>query len=234
MEDFLSTTEPKIESGANGNGANGTTDEAAPSRLRLMLSLAMGLADLTNERVSAVLAACSAVAPPVSVEEPIPGAPISVRHAALGFLLDTVGRAARAPARARIRWRRMVEAARTGTPLDRARRLADRLPGIPRARGRLDLWRARGRNQLARWAALGRREHAQSRVLAFDALTVLRENVLARVSESPDVKNVIREQSQGIAQTAMGELRDRSARADNLAERTVGRLFHDGRGPRSG
>ncbi len=98
--------------------------------------------------------------------------------------------------------------------------------------GRLRAWRNQGRKQLARWVELGRREEAESRILAFDALTVLRENMLARVSESPDVKNVIREQSEGIAVTAMGELRERSARADNLAERTVGRLF-GGRTPRT-
>ena len=57
--------------------------------------------------------------------------------------------------------------------------------------------------------------------MARDALTVLRENMLARVSESPDVRSAIREQSEGIAVTAVGELRERSARADNLAERTV-------------
>jgi hypothetical protein len=118
-------------------------------------------------------------------------------------------------------------------PLDRARELIGRLPGLPRARRRLSAWRGRGRSQLAHWAEVGRREQAQSRLLAFDALTVLRENMLARVSESPDVKDVIREHSAGVAVTAMGELRERSARADNLVERTVGRLLHDGRPPRT-
>ena len=65
--------------------------------------------------------------------------------------------------------------------------------------------------------------------MARDALTVLRENMLARVSESPDVRGAIREQSQGIAVTAMSELRERLARADNLAERTVRRLLGGGR-----
>jgi hypothetical protein len=103
------------------------------------------------------------------------------------------------------------------------------LPGLPRATGRLRAWQNRGQEQLARWAELGRRERAQSRVLAFDALTVLRENMLARVAESPDVRGAIREQSEGIAVTAMGELRERSARADNFAERTVRRLLGGGR-----
>jgi hypothetical protein len=69
--------------------------------------------------------------------------------------------------------------------------------------------------------------------LAGDALTVLRENVLARVSESQDLRRVIHEQSAGVAVTAVGELRDRSARADDLAETTIGRLFGRGRARRS-
>jgi hypothetical protein len=89
---------------------------------------------------------------------------------------------------------------------------------------RLRAWRNHGHQQLAGWAELGRREQADSRTLALDALTVLRENMLARVSESPDVKSAIREQSQGIAVTAVGELRERSARADDRAEQTVGRF----------
>jgi hypothetical protein len=56
-------------------------------------------------------------------------------------------------------------------------------------------------------------------------LIALREAALARVAESPDLKRVIREQSAGIAVTAVTELRNRSARADALAERAVRRLF---------
>jgi hypothetical protein len=214
--------------------ANDTTAETSPGRARLMLSLALGVIDLTNERVGAVLAACSAIAPPVELEPAPPGAPVDVRHAALGFLTSAIAGVSRAPARARARLRRVAASARRrAAPLDRANELARRVPGLPRAMGRLRAWRDRGREQVARWAELGRRQQAQSRVLAFDALTVLRENMLARVSESPELKDVIREQSTGIAVTAMSELRESSARADSLVERTVGRLLHDGHSPRT-
>ena len=56
--------------------------------------------------------------------------------------------------------------------------------------------------------------------------------VLARVADSPDLKRVIREQSEGIAVTAVAALRSRSARADGLAEKAVRRLF--GRGEAAG
>jgi hypothetical protein len=200
---------------------------------RLMFRLALGLMDFTHERVARVLEACSAVEPSIELEPTLAGAPIDLPHAALGLVSDAVGAAYKTPALARARLTRVAAAARRGAArLDRARNLVGRVPGASRALGRLGAWRDRGRRQLARWAEVGRRERAQSRLLTVDALTVLRENLLARVSESPELKEVIRQQSAGIAVTAMGELRERSARADNLAERTIGRLFHDGRSPR--
>jgi hypothetical protein len=90
---------------------------------------------------------------------------------------------------------------------------------------RVRSWRDGTKMQLVRWTEMGRREQVESRALALDALTVLRENMIARVSESPDVKQVIREESEGIAVTAVAQLRDGSVRADDLAERAVGRLF---------
>ena len=199
-----------------------------------MLRFVLGMAELTGERVGAVLAACTAVEPPAPLEPAAAGPPFDLRHAALGLLSDAVGGVSRTPARARARWRRMAATARRrAAPFDRVGELVGRLPGVPRAMSRLRAWRNQGQRQLARWAELGRREQAESHILARDALTVLRENMLARVSESPDVRGAIREQSQGMAVTAMGELRERSARADNLAERTVGRLFSGGRSKRT-
>jgi hypothetical protein len=191
----------------------------------LMFRCAFGVADLTQERVGAVLAACAAAAAPVPFE-PRPDARIDVRHAALGILSDAVSGAARARASFRTRWSQVaVEARRSASPLYGAVRLVRRLPGVPRATTRLQAWRDEKKRQLAHWTELGRRERAESHVLAFNALTVLRENMIARVSDSPDVKRVIREESEGIAVTAVGELRDGSVRADNLAEEAVGRLF---------
>jgi len=199
-----------------------------------MLRFVLGMAEVTNERVGAVLSACTAVAPRAALEPTAPGTPLNLRHAAFGLLSDAVDGVSRAPALVGARWRHLTASARrTAAPLDRLGKIVGRLPGMPRAVGRLRAWRNQGRKQLARWVEVGRREQAESRILAFDALTVLRENMLARVSESPDVKSVIREQSEGIAVAAVSELRERSARADNLAERTVGRLFGGGRTPRT-
>ena len=198
-----------------------------------MFRFVLGMTELTSERVGGVLSACTAVETPEALEPMVEGAPLNLRHAAMGLLSEAVVGASRAPAFVRARWGHLAASARRrAAPLDGLRRLVGRLPGMPSATDRLRAWRSQGRQRLVRWAELGRREEAASRILAFDALTVLRENVLARVSESPDLKSVIREQSEGIAVTAMTELRERSARADNLAERTMGRLFGAGRTPR--
>lgn len=199
-----------------------------------MFRFVLGMTELTSERVGGVLAACSAVETPEAFEPMAEGTPVNLRHAVMGMLADAVGGASRAPALVRARWANLAASARQrAAPLARLRGLVGRWPGMSRAMGRVQTLRNQGRQRLARWAELGRREEAASRLLAFDALTVLRENMLARISESPDLKSVIREQSEGIAVTAMSELRERSARADNLAERTVGRLFGGGRIPRT-
>jgi hypothetical protein len=152
---------------------------------------------------------------------------------ALGLLSDAMDGARETPALVRARRRRLsASSRRRAARFDRMGKLVGRIPGVPRALGRCRAWRDRGRMQLARWAELGRRKQAENRALAFDALAVLRENLLARVAESPDVKAVIREQSEGIAVTAIGELRERSARADSLVEQTVGRLLGRGRASR--
>ncbi len=199
-----------------------------------MFRFMLGMTELTSERVGGVLAACSAVETPAALEPMAEGKPLNLRHAVMGLLSDAVDGVSSAPALVRARWGRLAASAhRRAALLERLRGLVGRLPGLPRAMGRVRTYRNQGQQRLAQWAELGRREEAASRLLAFDALTVLRENMLARISESPDLKSVIREQSEGIAVTAMSELRERSARADNLAERTVGRLFGGGRTPRT-
>lgn len=199
-----------------------------------MFRFVLGMTELTSERVGGVLSACTAVETPEALAPMAERAPLSLRHAVMGLLSDALAGASRAPALVRARWGLLAASARRrAAPLGGLRTLVGRLPGVPSAAGRLRAWRNQGRQRLVRWAELGRREEAASRILAFDALTVLRENMLARVSESPDLKSVIREQSEGIAVTALSELRERSARADNLAERTMGRLFGGGRTPRT-
>jgi len=192
-----------------------------------LLRFAVGLAALGGERFTAILATSSATAVPTTRAEPAAPTP---RHVALGLLLRVFDRARGAPAQLGGRLSRIGRRARRlGKPLSA---MLGRLPGSGRAGTELDRWRRRGQAALARWAVDGAREEAEGRALARAALTTFREQALARVTDSPDLKQVIRDQSQGIAVTAMSELRDRSARADGLAEVAVRRLL--GRRPAGG
>jgi hypothetical protein len=208
-------------------GLAAETGEAAPPGPGLRwLRFGLGLVVLTGDTLRSALGPSDSAGTP---ERPNAFAPAatgpSLRHAAWGLLVDLVdrGRAAQALLRASL-WRAAMSARRLAPPLARARHL----PGA----AHWHAWRARRRVALARLAAAGQREEAASRAVAREALTSLRERALARVADSPDLKRVIREQSQGIAVTAVNELRNRSARADRLAERAVRRLL--GRGQTDG
>jgi len=201
----------------------------------MLFRFGLGLATLARERMNAVLSSSEAAAggpvPAVTADEE--AAPRAA-DAALGFLLDVSDLGLRMRPVFSARWAALTTSARRlAAPLVRAGGLVGWLPGVPRRAAELRAWRAHHGRRLARWAAAGRRERAESRAVARAALTTVRETMLARLSESPDVKRVIHEQSAGVAVTTVGELRERSARIDDLAEGTVGRLLGRGRARRS-
>lgn len=199
-----------------------------PGAGRLLLRFGVGLVGLTRAWAGSLLTAASGAA--ASEAGASPGdrqaTPLAARHAALGLLLDLLAGGERTADFLRARLSRgAMPARRLAAPLARVGRLAGRAPGLARAAGRLREWRARGAMKLAGWAMAGRREEAESRALAQAALVTVYQSALGSVAESPTLKRVIREQSEGIAVTAVTELRDRSARADNLAEGAVRRLL---------
>lgn len=216
---------------SNAPHAERRDDRPRPETGRLLLRFGLGFVSLARERVDSILATSSAPEGPLpdrSLPDP-QGAP-APHHVGLGLLLEALEAARRAPA-----WLgdRVAEPARRlGPTVGRARRLLDRAPGAARVARGLRAWRARAESRLGRWAAAGASEQAEGRALARAALTTLRERAFAGIAESPDLKQVIRDQSEGIAVTAVAELRERSARADSLAEGAVRKLF--GRYPAGG
>lgn len=214
--------------------AAGSGEAAEPGPGPRWLRFGLGLVVLAGETLGFVLGPADSPGTPEGPDESsLAATSPSLRHAAWGLLVDLLdtGRGAQGVLRASV-WRAAMSARRLAPPLARARRLAGHLPGATRSAAHWHAWRARRRAALARWGAVGQREEAASRAVAQEALTALRERALARVADSPDLKRVIREQSQGIAVTAVNELRNRSARADRLAERAVRRLL--GRGQTDG
>jgi hypothetical protein len=218
-------------------------DATIPSRPgpgRLLFRFGLGVATLARERIDAVLAASGGASSGevTTIEDEVSHEEDSIdpKHLALGLLVGVAGHRFhfQAPARVRARWMGLrASARRFAAPFARIGALIGWLPGVPRAAAELRFWRARRESQLMRWTALGRREESEGRAVARAALISLRETALARVAESPDLQRVIHQQSEGVAVSAVGELRERSARADDVAEGAVGRLFGRGRARRS-
>jgi hypothetical protein len=74
-------------------------------------------------------------------------------------------------------------------------------------------------------AEVGRREEPIARTLAHGATTAGLTGVLDRIASNPQLRSLIREQSAGMGRSALNDLRERSARADTLAESLVGHLL---------
>ena len=111
-------------------------------------------------------------------------------------------------------------------PGNRWGRLVRRAPGMARARRYAAELGARTRAQLTRWAEVGVREEQVGRDLARRATGQIFASAMARVAESPELQQVIEQQSGGLTTSAMNDLRESSARADKMVESVAGRLLH--------
>jgi hypothetical protein len=190
--------------------------EGEPAPSRLLLRFAIGVAELGGEGLAAALRrfeAARMAAPPVE-----PQAPTSGRHVLLGALCT-------APDWLSHKLHPHPTLVPKARPASRLTRLARRTPGVARAHRYVESLGARARAQMGRWAETGVREERAGRDLARLAMGVLFENAMTRVAESPELKHVIEEQSQGLTSSAMGELRESSARADGLVESVADRLL---------
>ena len=139
------------------------------------------------------------------------------RHIALGFALVSQSRLSRAGATLR----RAESAARTTTdralnPLRTSRILAP-------VRGRFQTLVERGQAQVTRWSELGRAEEALSRQLAQRALNQVAESAVDELAESPRIhvliQGFVQEQSLGLTDAAIEEIRERTVTGDFGLER---------------
>jgi hypothetical protein len=201
-------------------------DGRGASRGRLLFRFGVGFLELTAEGLAGALETWHDLAHP---EPETPAAelepPTAGRHVVIGALASTPRALAAVAARAGRRGR--PAAALAG----RALRRLSRAPGAGAVARRWRALRGRAGAQLARWGRAGRREEDEGRTLARLVVAALFEGAVARVADSPDLKRVIEEQSQGLAVTAVAELRERSARADSVAEAVTRRFV---RRPRAG
>jgi hypothetical protein len=184
---------------------------------RLLLRFAIGVVELGGERLSAALRRFDAeerLAAPVE-----PPAPVSGRHVVLGALCA-------APEWLSHKLHPNPSLVPVRRPGNRWGRLLHRAPGMARARRYAAALGARTRAQLTRWAEVGVREEQVGRELARRATGQIFANAMARVAESPELQQVIEQQSEGLTTSAMNELRESSARADKMVESVAGRLLH--------
>jgi hypothetical protein len=187
--------------------------EGEPAPGRLLLRFAIGVAELGEEGLAAALRRFEAARVATAPAEP--PAPSSGRHVLLGALCAAPD------------WlSRKLHPHPTLVPRARpASQLARRTPGIARAHRYVEQLGARARAQLGRWAETGTREEQAGRDLARLAVGVMFEDAMTRIAQSPELKHVIEEQSEGLTSSAMSDLRESSARADQVVESVARRLL---------
>ena len=193
---------------------------ARPSTARLAFRLAVGGTTLAGEWLGAALRALD--------ELPAPAGEATADGGARAVLVGALSSAMRwrpSPAPVPGMARRAGRAARRGLGV-----LAN-VPGA-RAAGRRYV---RARDQLAAraraWADEGAREERAGRRLARRAAPTFFELAVARLADSPELRLVIEQQSEGLAASTIGELRDRAEHADGAVERVVRRVLHRPRHP---
>ena len=86
-------------------------------------------------------------------------------------------------------------------------------------------------NSVARWTEVGRRERARGKIIAKRALSELSSTGISTFAESPEVREMVRSQSTGLAMDVVDDVRQRTEAADQIVERIARKLF--GRKPRA-
>jgi hypothetical protein len=89
------------------------------------------------------------------------------------------------------------------------------------AKPRVDRLRLEFEDVLEQWAALGRREEQLGRQVARQAMASMVDEVFDAMAKNPEVRELIEQQSIGMAETAVEGVRERTASADALVERLV-------------
>jgi len=179
----------------------------------LVLRFALGAISLAGARLVAELH------DPESATSPPAEPPVRLRHHLVGAALLGSSAIASIAAVTRVRWTaragwlagwcgRFLAASRLGLRFDRElRRLV-----------------ARAATTAGRWAEIGRAEELAGRRLAHAVAERAYEDAVARLGRSPELRHLVAQESAGLTRSAVGELRERCARADDRIESTVRRL----------
>jgi hypothetical protein len=188
-------------------------DVSARPAIALIVGFACWGADALSSGMrgwSARVGAAAAAAPNATIERPLPPGRIRARGLLVGVAAVLAPLAALAIARAQ---------ALTGPPARSALRLARpmaRLPGVRRVVGAADALLARAEAVFGELAAVGEREVARCQRLAEASARDLAGELAAAVAQATEVREVLVEQSAGLATEALDEVRARAREADDL------------------
>jgi len=210
-------------------GEPGGLPASAPRRATLS-ELALGGALLVSDSVAERLGVATEPQPAVptleSVLRPVaewdtPDALTAARHTTLGALAE---------ARASIRHggRGLDEATDAlGRALDQATRPLRRSRPLRPLRRRFHEWQARGEATVRRWQARGRREETRSRVMAEASLDSFVQRSVRDLTQSEQVQvlvqQVVQNQSAGLVEEILEEIRERMVSLDVLLGRRLRR-----------
>ncbi len=110
-------------------------------------------------------------------------------------------------------------------------RVVSRSPLLSPVRERYDQLAARGQVEVARWIELGRAEDAHSRELVRVAFDETVDDYIEYLTTNPEVKELVEQQSTGLATEVIEEVRERTVSVDHFLEGIARSLLH--RSPRS-
>jgi hypothetical protein len=212
---------------ADANGGTHPNDEqfdAGSALLRLLLGgMLVGTHEL-RERVrrweDSLRAAQAGQAAPsgqsqdtsASMRRALIGAAFEAQERMRRGFSDMLARIAEIADDANLAYTRLTFAVR-GTPLDAAR-------------GRLDELLFLASTAVDRWTERGRVEEQDGRQVAEQAAISVIDELLVYMARNPEVRKLIEQQGTSMAESAVGEVRERSASADQWIERITHNLLH--------
>lgn len=147
----------------------------------------------------------------------------ALRHTLMGMMFETESRMRRRFANI---GRRLARASQEANRFYTTAMSDMRYTPLDPLRARVEELVYRATMTMDRWADRGRMEEQQSRDMAQEAVVSVIDEVLDYMARNPEVRQLIEQQGMSMADTAVGEVRERTATADMWIERIARSLLH--------
>lgn len=147
----------------------------------------------------------------------------ALRYTLMGMMFETESRVRRRFSTMR---RRLARASHEANRFYATAMSDMRYTPLDPLRVRLEEMVYRATMTLDRWADRGRMEEQQSRDMAQEAVVSVIDELLDYMARNPEVRELIEQQGLSMAETAVDEVRERTATADMWIERVARGLLH--------